>query len=139
MDEGGRIICEVRYEKFLPYENQWLVYKTFFEQGEEEVIEYAFDSELESSCEAKINAIHFIQKKNGFVTAKSSLYWGGKYVETFYRPQPNDTLFVKEKMWDGLYAEREYTVYKGAESLVVTDITAGQAIQVYPEKAGHKL
>jgi len=132
LNSNGQIICELKYAKYLPRKDRWIVYRTFFLHQDEQIIEYAFDSELDGSREADLMSIAITRLTEGQVTARYSLYTRGEYVETLYSSSDRGTLSIAQTIWAQSQTHREYEVVGDKNSPIIFERIDGEHVQIYP-------
>ncbi len=133
LDDNGKIICELKYAKYLPKKERWIVYRTFFLHESERIIEYAFNSELDGSREADLICVTLTSLINEHVTSRYSLYKPDRYMETTYSSSVSETLRITQKMCADIYMQREYEVINHDKSTVIYEIIGSRKIKIYPE------
>lgn len=132
LDSNGKIICELKYAKYLPKKGRWIVYRTFFLHEDEQIIECSFDSELDGSREADLICVTLTKLANEHVISRYSLYTQGRYMEITYGLLYDKVRSITQKIWAGTYTQRNYEVVEHDKDPVIYELIDSERIKVYP-------
>lgn len=134
LDENKKIIGEIQYSKYVKLKNQWIVYRRFFLNKPDAIIELAFGSDFEGSTEANLDSVAINVYELDHVTAHYKLLNTGEYFETFYQYQAGKITSVTENIWRETLTTRTYEILHTESDLTIFEVLPDNSKTVtYPE------
>lgn len=134
LDENKKIIGEIAYAKYVKIKKQWIVYRNFFINKPNAIIELKFSSALEGDFEANLDSASITTYDDNGTNGNFSLLNTGEYFETSYTYKNNKIISITEKIWREVYTERSYDVnYSGDNAVLFELLSNGSRYKIYPE------
>lgn len=134
LDENEKIIAEIQYAKYVKLKNQWIVYRRFFINEPDRIIELAFGSNFEDSPDANLDSASITTFTNRHPKARYSLINTGEYVETLYKYDTDTISSITENIWRETFTTRHYEIKNTNNDLTILEILPDNSkIPIYPE------
>lgn len=110
LDKSGNIISKIRYAKYIKIKNQWIVYRSFFINYPDHIIEYVYSSTFENTFDASLSFINILAKENNKPVSFYTLSDNHEYTESHYTYKNEIIISIHQKLWVNTYIERNYKV-----------------------------
>lgn len=134
LDNHEKIIGEIHYAKYVKLKNQWIVYRRFFLNTPDTIIELNFGSALEGSSDANLDSVAISTLESGHTTAHYSLLNTGEYFETSYKYDANKITSITENIWRENFTSRVYEVQNSDGTLTIYEVLPDNSrVSIYPE------
>lgn len=134
LDANEKIIAEIQYAKYVNFKGQWIVYRRFFINELDRIVELTFGSNFENSAEANLDSASINTLKVNHVIAHYSLLDTGEYFETFYKYDADVVSFVTENIWRETFTTRNYEISSKNGNLTIFEkLPDNRKLPIYSE------
>jgi hypothetical protein len=134
LDGNDNFIAEIQYAKYVKLKSQWIVYRRFFINEPNRIIELAFGSNFEDSTDANLDSASITTFTSHHPTARYSLLNTGEYVETLYKYDTDTISSITENIWRETFTTRHYKIKNTNDDLTILEILPDNIkTPVYPE------
>ncbi|AZF18688.1 hypothetical protein [Pseudomonas sp. R3-18-08] len=134
VDGHEKIIGEIQYAKYVNFKNQWIVYRRFFLNAPDSIIELNFGSALEENTDAKLDSVAINTLESGHTTARYNLLNTGEYFETFYKYDADKIISITENIWRETFTTRTYEIQHPEGALAIYEVLPDNSkVSIYPE------
>ncbi|MBN2976465.1 hypothetical protein [Pseudomonas lactucae] len=135
VDNHQKIIAEIQYAKHVKPKEQWIIYRRFFINTPDTVIELNFGSALEESVDANLDSVAVNTLESGHTTAHYSLLNTGEYSESFYKYDGKKIASITEKIWRDTFTTRDYEItHVNGTPTIYEVLPDNSKILIYPEE-----
>ncbi|ROM47907.1 hypothetical protein BK648_14080 [Pseudomonas poae] len=133
-DEHKKIIGEIQYAKHVKFKNQWIIYRRFFLNKPDSIIELIFGSDLEGGREANLDSVAITVFELDQATAHYSLLNTGEYFETLYQYRAKKIASVTENIWRETFTTRHYEIQHTDNDTTIFEVLPdNNKIVIFPE------
>lgn len=134
LDENDNFIAEIQYAKYVKFKSQWIVYRRFFINEPNRIIELEFGSNFEDSIDANLDSASIITFTRHHPTARYSLLNTGEYVEILYKYDADTVSSITENIWRETFTTRHYEINSTNDDLTILEILPDNSkTPIYPE------
>lgn len=134
LDDHGKIIGDIQYTKYVKFKSQWIVYRRFFLNEPDKIIELKFGSAFEGEKDANLDSVSISAIEDSRTIVHYSLLNTGEYFETQYKYSNEKIVSVTENIWRETFTQRFYEVQHTDDAIVIFEILQNNnKLAIYPE------